>query len=126
MEKDWLAFGHPFADRLGVPTFTGGNYTVEGLGHTPSESSAPVRNGPSSAFASSAPGAVRVTNNNESPVFLQVNNPFFKKSDLVRVQEQLHSQLVGTVVTIRLVTLCQVGIAFEKLDTIFALVVAVG
>ncbi|BBN07682.1 hypothetical protein MPTK1_4g05600 [Marchantia polymorpha subsp. ruderalis] len=71
VEKDWLAFGHPFADRLGVPTFTGGNYTVEGLGHTPSESSAPVRNGPSSAFASSAPGAVRVTNNNESPVFLQ-------------------------------------------------------
>ncbi|KAG6556234.1 hypothetical protein Mapa_002175 [Marchantia paleacea] len=74
VEKDWISYGHPFADRLGVPTFTGGNHIMEGLGITPSESTSPVRNGSSSAFSSSSSGAVHSPGgitSNYSPVFLQ-------------------------------------------------------
>ncbi|EEF28453.1 phosphatidylinositol-3-phosphatase myotubularin-1 isoform X3 [Ricinus communis] len=72
IEKDWLAFGHPFADRLGIPT-------VSGSGSMPSElsrqssvgsfSSSPVRQS-SGAFTSQTPSSSHAQNN-YSPIFLQ-------------------------------------------------------
>ncbi|KAL2629032.1 hypothetical protein R1flu_013718 [Riccia fluitans] len=74
VEKDWISFGHPFADRLGTPTFTGGSHAVDGLGIYPNESTSPVRNGSNSAFSSSSSVAVHSPGgitSNYSPVFLQ-------------------------------------------------------
>lgn len=85
VEKDWLAFGHPFSDRSGMPTISGsGNmpYELSRQSSTGSFSSSPLRQ-PSGAFisqASSPPHAQ--TSNNCSPIFLQVCcslNIFFVK-----------------------------------------------
>ncbi|KAJ7530943.1 hypothetical protein O6H91_14G025600 [Diphasiastrum complanatum] len=76
VEKDWLAFGHPFADRLAMPTFSGScNPTVEVFRGSLSGSvgpSSPIRTAPASSFTSStssqSPGAV---SSNYSPIFVQ-------------------------------------------------------
>ncbi|CAM6099841.1 unnamed protein product [Calypogeia fissa] len=73
VEKDWLSFGHPFADRLGVPTFIGGSHLhADVLGPSPAECTSPVRNGPGSSFSTAvgtnSPGGIT---SNFSPVFLQ-------------------------------------------------------
>ncbi|KAL3687052.1 hypothetical protein R1sor_013361 [Riccia sorocarpa] len=84
VEKEWISFGHPFADRLGTPTFTGGTggtggtHGFEGLGIT-SECTSPVRNGSNAAFSSSSSVAATSPSGitpsgittNYSPVFLQ-------------------------------------------------------
>ncbi|XP_048447622.1 phosphatidylinositol-3-phosphatase myotubularin-1-like isoform X2 [Pyrus x bretschneideri] len=66
VEKDWLAFGHPFADRVGMPA---------GSGNMPSELtrqySAPnLQSSPSRQSASQAPSHSQ-NSNNYSPIFLQ-------------------------------------------------------
>ncbi|XP_068344788.1 phosphatidylinositol-3-phosphatase myotubularin-1-like isoform X2 [Pyrus communis] len=66
IEKDWLAFGHPFADRVGMPA---------GSGNMPSELtrqySAPnLQSSPSRQSASQAPSHSQ-NSNNYSPIFLQ-------------------------------------------------------
>ena len=75
MEKDWLSFGHPFSDRVGMPTVSGGgNITFElarqssAGGFPPS----PMRQ-PSASNASQNSGSSHAqTSNNYSPIFLQV------------------------------------------------------
>ncbi|KAJ8458034.1 hypothetical protein OPV22_030960 [Ensete ventricosum] len=75
VEKDWLAFGHPFSDRMGFPT-------VYGINNTPSElsrqssggslSSSPLRMPSGSGFTSSVGNPTHgQTSNNCSPIFLQ-------------------------------------------------------
>nr|XP_028961236.1 phosphatidylinositol-3-phosphatase myotubularin-1-like isoform X3 [Malus domestica] len=70
VEKDWLAFGHPFADRVGMPA-------VMGSGNMPSEltrqASAPVlQSSPSRhSSASQAPTSHAQNSNDYSPIFLQ-------------------------------------------------------
>ncbi|XP_048442167.1 phosphatidylinositol-3-phosphatase myotubularin-1 [Pyrus x bretschneideri] len=70
IEKDWLAFGHPFADRVGMPAVTGS-------GNTPSEltrqASAPVlQSSPSRhSSVSQAPTSHAQNSNDYSPIFLQ-------------------------------------------------------
>ncbi|XP_022938924.1 phosphatidylinositol-3-phosphatase myotubularin-1-like isoform X1 [Cucurbita moschata] len=74
VEKDWLAFGHPFSDRSGMPTISGsGNmpYELSRQSSTGSFSTSPMRQ-PSGSFtspASSPPPSQ--TSNNCSPIFLQ-------------------------------------------------------
>jgi myotubularin-related protein 1/2 len=75
VEKDWLAFGHPFSDRVGTPSISGsGNMSFE----LPRQSSAgiipssPMRQ-PSGTFVSQPPVSSHAHNsNNYSPIFLQV------------------------------------------------------
>ncbi|XP_057979515.1 phosphatidylinositol-3-phosphatase myotubularin-1 isoform X2 [Malania oleifera] len=73
VEKDWLAFGHPFADRMGMPAAAGsGNMPFElsrqsSGGNFPSS---PMRQ-PSGSFTSQAPPPHAQTSNNYSPIFLQ-------------------------------------------------------
>lgn len=74
VEKDWLAFGHPLSDRLGMPTVSGsGNMPFE-LSRNPSSGSfvsSPMRQS-SGSFTSSAPNPSHAqTSNNYSPIFLQ-------------------------------------------------------
>lgn len=75
MEKDWLSFGHPFSDRLGMPTLTGsGNMPFElpRQSSTGSFSSSPMRQA-SGSFTSQAPNTTHTqTSNHSSPIFLQV------------------------------------------------------
>lgn len=72
IEKDWLAFGHPFADRVGMPAVTGS-------GNTPSEltrqASAPVlQSSPGRhSSVSQAPTSHAQNSNDYSPIFLQVH-----------------------------------------------------
>ncbi|GAB2276850.1 Carrier protein, mitochondrial [Dionaea muscipula] len=75
VEKDWLAFGHPFSERLGMPTISGSDSLSFELTRQASAGimhSSPVRQqsglltppqGPSSSPAQ--------TSNNYSPIFLQ-------------------------------------------------------
>lgn len=75
VEKDWLAFGHPFADRMGMPTYSSSSLLLsEGLRQSTGSmsSTSPVKAAPGSSFASNlsshSPGAA---SNNYSPIFLQ-------------------------------------------------------
>lgn len=74
VEKDWLSFGHPFSDRLGMPTLTGsGNMPFElpRQSSTGSFSSSPMRQA-SGSFTSQAPNTTHTqTSNHSSPIFLQ-------------------------------------------------------
>ncbi|XP_057789397.1 phosphatidylinositol-3-phosphatase myotubularin-1 [Salvia miltiorrhiza] len=67
VEKDWLAFGHPFSDRLGLPTVSGSESIPEFTrqASTGSLTSSPSRQSSSSQSASSH------AQNNCSPIFLQ-------------------------------------------------------
>lgn len=74
VEKDWLAFGHPFADRSGTPTVSGsGNmpYELSRQASTGSLSSSPVRQ-PAVTLTAQASSPHAQTSNNCSPIFLQV------------------------------------------------------
>ncbi|KAK9911762.1 hypothetical protein M0R45_035653 [Rubus argutus] len=73
IEKDWLAFGHPFADRVGMPTITGsGNIPSElpRQSSTGNIQSSPNRQS-SGSFTSQAPTSHAQTSNNYSPIFVQ-------------------------------------------------------
>jgi len=76
IEKDWLAFGHPFSDRVGLPTLSGsGDMPLE----LPRQSSvgsfhsSPIRQ-QSGSFASSSGSSNAHNSNNYSPIFLQVRH----------------------------------------------------
>ncbi|CAL9040397.1 unnamed protein product [Musa banksii] len=75
VEKDWLAFGHPFSDRMGFPTVSGINNTPSELSRQSSVgslSSSPLRMPSGSGFTSSAGNTTHgQTSNNCSPIFLQ-------------------------------------------------------
>ncbi|XP_010912206.1 phosphatidylinositol-3-phosphatase myotubularin-1 [Elaeis guineensis] len=71
VEKDWLAFGHPFSDRMGIPTMSGNSTTPLELSRQASGgniSASPMRiPSGSGSLASSSSHA----QNNCSPIFLQ-------------------------------------------------------
>ncbi|KAI3793508.1 hypothetical protein L1987_36127 [Smallanthus sonchifolius] len=73
VEKDWLAFGHPFSDRAGMPNFSGsGSVPLELSRHSSSSNitspSSPMRQLPTSQ----APLSSNTQHsNNYSPIFLQ-------------------------------------------------------
>lgn len=72
VEKDWLAFGHPFADRTGMPSLSGSGsmpFELSRQSSTGSFSSSPSRQA-SGSFTSQSP-ATSHTQNNYSPIFLQ-------------------------------------------------------
>lgn len=78
VEKDWLAFGHPFSDRVGMPTLSGsGNMPFEVSRQSSSSgsfSSSPMRQS-SGSLTSQAPATTSShsqNSNNYSPIFLQV------------------------------------------------------
>ncbi|XP_031278562.1 phosphatidylinositol-3-phosphatase myotubularin-1-like [Pistacia vera] len=72
VEKDWLAFGHPFSDRVGMPSLSGSGdmpFELSRQSSTGSFSSSPMRQ-TSGSFSSQAPSASH-GQNNYSPIFLQ-------------------------------------------------------
>lgn len=71
VEKDWLAFGHPFSDRLGLPTVSGSESIPEFTrqASTGSISSSPSRQSSSSYMSSQSTSSH--AQNNCSPIFLQ-------------------------------------------------------
>ncbi|KAL8145925.1 hypothetical protein AgCh_003887 [Apium graveolens] len=74
VEKDWLSFGHPFSDRLGLPTLTGsGNMPFElpRQYSTGSFSSSPMRQAPGSLPSQAPNSAHTQASNHSSPIFLQ-------------------------------------------------------
>ncbi|KAK6933491.1 Myotubularin-like, phosphatase domain [Dillenia turbinata] len=75
VEKDWLAFGHPFADRLDMPIMMGTSsmpFELTRQSSTGSFSSSPMRQS-SGSFSTQAPTASPAqTSNNYSPIFLQL------------------------------------------------------
>ncbi|RWR83461.1 phosphatidylinositol-3-phosphatase myotubularin-1-like protein isoform X1 [Cinnamomum micranthum f. kanehirae] len=75
VEKDWLSFGHPFSDRMGMPTVSGNSITSSELSRQPSSgsiSSPPMRtsSGPLRTSALNPPSHAHISNN-YSPIFLQ-------------------------------------------------------
>ncbi|KAH9321797.1 hypothetical protein KI387_016436, partial [Taxus chinensis] len=72
VEKDWLAFGHPFADRLGMPTFSSNVNTTDSFyqGATGGNAS-PMRVAPGTSFTTSNPQSPATISSNYSPIFLQ-------------------------------------------------------
>ncbi|KAL3838226.1 hypothetical protein ACJIZ3_022817 [Penstemon smallii] len=69
IEKDWLAFGHPFSDRLGIPTVSGSDSIPTELSRqysTGSIPSSPMRQSSGSSASQSSHAQ-----NNCSPIFLQ-------------------------------------------------------
>lgn len=74
VEKDWLAFGHPFADRMGIPTISESSSTPSDLSRqasTGSISSSPMRSSGSGFSSSAGSSSHSQTSNNSSPIFLQ-------------------------------------------------------
>lgn len=72
VEKDWLAFGHPFADRLGIPSVSGSGGMLFELSRQSSAGSfpsSPTRQ--SSGSINSQPAVSSHAQNNYSPIFLQ-------------------------------------------------------
>ncbi|CAI0442465.1 unnamed protein product [Linum tenue] len=70
IEKDWLAFGHPFADRIGIPTVSGSSKMSFELTRQASVGSFPPSPSRQSVGSSPAPSASHAQNNC-SPIFLQ-------------------------------------------------------
>ncbi|KAK1419665.1 hypothetical protein QVD17_28909 [Tagetes erecta] len=70
VEKDWLAFGHPFSDRAGMPSFSGSDVELPRQSSSANFSSSPIRQTPGS-FPSQSPMSQAHTSNNYSPIFLQ-------------------------------------------------------
>ncbi|KAJ4978295.1 hypothetical protein NE237_009075 [Protea cynaroides] len=71
VEKDWLAFGHPFSERMGMPTVSGNNELSRhsSVGSFPPS---PIRQSTGSPIASPASGSSHgQTSSNYSPIFLQ-------------------------------------------------------
>ncbi|GAV78144.1 Myotub-related domain-containing protein/Y_phosphatase_m domain-containing protein [Cephalotus follicularis] len=71
VEKDWLAFGHPFSDRIGMPTLSSGSMPFELSRQSSAGSfpSSPMRQS-SGSLTSQAPSSSHAQNN-YSPIFLQ-------------------------------------------------------
>ncbi|KAK3228421.1 hypothetical protein Dsin_000302 [Dipteronia sinensis] len=72
VEKDWLAFGHPFSDRVGMPSLSGSGdmpFELSRQSSTGSFSSSPMRQ--SSGSISSQAHSPSHAQNNYSPIFLQ-------------------------------------------------------
>ena len=74
IEKDWLAFGHPFAERWGMPTVSGSSDRPPDLCRQSSVGSFPLPPMHQS-LGSSAPPTPSSSHaqNQHSPIFLQVN-----------------------------------------------------
>ncbi|KAK9168451.1 hypothetical protein Syun_000591 [Stephania yunnanensis] len=75
VEKDWLAFGHPFSDRAGMPTISGNDIaSSESLRQSSSGNlpSTPARQPPGSSNAQSNSLSHPQMSSNYSPIFLQV------------------------------------------------------
>ena len=73
IEKDWLAFGHPFEERMGMPTVSGSSETSLDLSRQSSVGSfpsSPMRQS-SGSSAPQAPSS-SLAQNQYSPIFLQV------------------------------------------------------
>lgn len=71
VEKDWLAFGHPFSDRMGMPPVSGsGNMTFE-LTRQSSTGSCPSPPMRQSSFTSQSSPSHAQTSNHYSPILLQ-------------------------------------------------------
>ncbi|KAF8039145.1 hypothetical protein BT93_B1634 [Corymbia citriodora subsp. variegata] len=72
VEKDWLAFGHPFSDRFGLPTTSGDTpFELSRQSSTGNYSSSPMRQS-SGSFPTQAPSSSHSqASNNCSPIFLQ-------------------------------------------------------
>ncbi|XP_010278261.1 PREDICTED: phosphatidylinositol-3-phosphatase myotubularin-1-like isoform X2 [Nelumbo nucifera] len=71
VEKDWLAFGHPFSDRMGMPTISGNSNATPELSRQSSSgniSTSPMRSSSSTPASGSSHAQ---TSNNCSPIFLQ-------------------------------------------------------
>lgn len=72
VEKDWLAFGHPFSDRAGMPSFSGSDIELPRQSSSSNFSSSPMRQTPGSFPSQSPMSSQAHTSNNYSPIFLQV------------------------------------------------------
>jgi len=74
IEKDWLAFGHPFAERGGMPTVSGSSDRPPDLCRQSSVGSFPLPPmcQSSGSFAPPTPSSSHAQNQ-QSPIFLQVN-----------------------------------------------------
>ncbi|KAJ6845297.1 phosphatidylinositol-3-phosphatase myotubularin-1-like isoform X1 [Iris pallida] len=72
VEKDWLAFGHPFADRMGLPTISGLSSGLSDLSRQSSGnlSTSPMRMSSGSGSTTGSSSHAQ-TSNNSSPIFLQ-------------------------------------------------------
>ncbi|GAB2226295.1 hypothetical protein Droror1_Dr00022097 [Drosera rotundifolia] len=75
VEKDWLAFGHPFSERMGLPTFSGnGDLPFEFIRQPSAGSiySSPGRQQSASLTQPQVPSSSAAqTSSNYSPIFLQ-------------------------------------------------------
>ncbi|KAL5569526.1 hypothetical protein UlMin_026101 [Ulmus minor] len=74
VEKDWLAFGHPFSDRVSMPTVSGGvnlPFELSRQSSTGSFSSSPGRQSSGSARSQNPSASHAHTSNEYSPIFLQ-------------------------------------------------------
>ncbi|KAL5709640.1 hypothetical protein ACHQM5_020305 [Ranunculus cassubicifolius] len=75
VEKDWLAFGHPFSDRMGMPTALGDEVIPLELSRQASSgnvSASPMRSSSGSSYGSQSNNPPHTqTSNNCSPIFLQ-------------------------------------------------------
>ncbi|MBA0743492.1 hypothetical protein Gogos_006161 [Gossypium gossypioides] len=69
VEKDWLAFGHPFSDRIGMPSVSGTSFDLTRQSATGNLSSSPVRQ--SSGSFTPQTSNTSHAQNNYSPIFLQ-------------------------------------------------------
>ncbi|WZZ29679.1 hypothetical protein YC2023_013080 [Brassica napus] len=71
VEKDWLAFGHPFSDRVGMPNISGsGNFDLPRQSSSAgSYPSSPVRQSTQSGGSQSSSSSH--AQNNYSPIFMQ-------------------------------------------------------
>ncbi|KAB1998272.1 hypothetical protein ES319_D12G077800v1 [Gossypium barbadense] len=69
VEKDWLAFGHPFSDRIGMPSVSGTSFDLTRQSSTGNLSSSPVRQ--SSGSFTPQTSNTSHAQNNYSPIFLQ-------------------------------------------------------
>ncbi|XP_022765527.1 phosphatidylinositol-3-phosphatase myotubularin-1-like isoform X2 [Durio zibethinus] len=69
VEKDWLAFGHPFSDRVGMPSISGTSFELTRQSSTGSFSSSPMRQSSGSLTPQASNSSHAQTN--YSPIFLQ-------------------------------------------------------
>ncbi|XP_071732987.1 phosphatidylinositol-3-phosphatase myotubularin-1-like isoform X2 [Rutidosis leptorrhynchoides] len=73
VEKDWLAFGHPFSDRAGMPSLSGSGLELPRQSSSSNFPSSPMRQ-PAGSYPSQSPMSSQnqtQTSNNYSPIFLQ-------------------------------------------------------
>ncbi|KVI05084.1 Myotubularin phosphatase domain-containing protein [Cynara cardunculus var. scolymus] len=71
VEKDWLAFGHPFSDRAGMPNLTGSGLDLPRQSSSSNFPSSPIRQAPGTFPSQSSASSQTQTSNNYSPIFLQ-------------------------------------------------------